>query len=385
MIRNRKKMFLVLGSIIAIVCLCLCFRLFNKRSVDLDLKIIEGNSFQNDVIAMLCYNSGHSDMSKSKTFLVSNDYIKESDFKYYLGVAHVFPDEIISKNFAVPFGFNSGSEMSDKMGQIIDYRKYKDLEVLVLNDWRTEDKKFIIAFNKLGDISKIEFPVTGEAYLGMHRDQNYIYILINLEEKLLCSQIDITDNSYSIEEISYNGLVRDRKDLLESNVIIKNNRIFLGETSYKNGAINSTVSSYNLITKEKKQVDCKDRWIYNLLYNNGELIVLCGKNPDAQGYFKNIEYLSVDENLNERKRNNIDGLPVDIDVTNMRDRSILYNHKLYSILNGIKIGINYLLVYDLESEQIEYLASIENADNEKTLLDWEFLIMENENIHSIIK
>ena len=369
MVKAYKYILIIIPLIVMGFAVYLLF-----KPIAMHIKPIIGKDFPSGVTALLCYSAWHNNIAQSKTFFVNSEQKILSGDQYYLGVSHVFSDETVTNNFAVPLGYKSGAQMSDEFGQIIDYKNYKDAEVLVINDWRRKDMQFIIAYNKDGNLNTVKFPVDDMAYLGTCRDNNYVYVLINLEQYLSVTKINIEDNSYSIEHIPYTNFVRKRTDLSEANTIVKDSVIYVGEVTHENNNDTSSVTSYNLVTKEIKSISFDTDILYNLSIYNNNFIALFATGIDDIGYYQQIKYMEFDNQLNEIHLSHIANLPSNIDTASLRDRSIVYNSVLYTIINGINTKDSYLLSFDLSNKTTNYLAHISTNDKNRTLFDWEFLI-----------
>lgn len=209
--------------------------------------------------------------------------------------------------------------------------------------------------------------------------------MINSKNELIISSIDTTNNNNEITNISYSGLVRDRTDLSGSYTLIKNGRLYLGEATYdtKSDTVFSTISMLDLSNKEIYSVTFEDEWIYNLLYNENEIVALFGTGKDDRGYYQNIMCSVVDLNLDVISTHSIMGLPENIDTVNFADRSQIYNDILYTIINDITLGKNHLLAYNIKEEEILFQAELETKMANKYLFDWNFYIYSNNNYYEI--
>lgn len=378
------KHLIVLSLICCAGVLCyLSITNFESEKISVCKKI--GNELQDNISAMLCYSEGHSEIAKSETFFYTKDSLKKSENQYYLGVSHIFPDEIITERFAIPLGYKDSKDMASNLGQILDYANYEKAEILILNDWYKENKKIIVAYIIDNDLKTVEFSVEDEAYLGTYVDNNIIYTLINSKNELIISSIDTTNNNNEITNISYSGLVRDRTDLSGSYTLIKNGRLYLGEATYdtKSDTVFSTISMLDLSNKEIYSVTFEDEWIYNLLYNENEIVALFGTGKDDRGYYQNIMCSVVDLNLDVISTHSIMGLPENIDTVNFADRSQIYNDILYTIINDITLGKNHLLAYNIKEKEILFQAELETKMANKYLFDWNFYIYSNNNYYEI--
>ena len=376
--------------IIASLICCVGVLLYLASNIESDNKKISvhkkiGNELQDNISAMLCYGEGHLESAKSETFFYTKDYLEESENQYYLGVSHVFPDEIITERFAIPLGYKNSKEMASNLGQILDYANYEKAEILILNDWYNENKKIIVAYIVDNDLKTIEFPVKDEAYLGTYIDDNIIYTLINSKNELILSSIDITNNNNEIKTISYSGLVRDRTDLSGSYTLIKNNVLYLGEATYdtKSDTVFSTISMLNLANNETYSITFENEWIYNLLHNDNEIVALMGAGKDDIGYYQDIVCNIIDLNLDVISTHSIMGLPDNIDTVNFADRSQIYNGILYTIINGTTLGNNHLLAYNIKEKEVIFQAELESKVKNKILFDWNFYIYSNNNYYEI--
>lgn len=354
-----------------------------NKKVSIHKKI--GNELPENVSAMLCYGEGHLESAKSETFFYTKDYLEQSENQYYLGVSHVFPDEVITERFAIPLGYKNSKDMASNLGQILDYANYEKVEILILNDWYNEDKKIIVAYIIDNDLKTVEFPVEDEAYLGTYIDNNIIYTLINSKNELILSTIDIANNNNEIKIISYSGIVRDRTDLSGSYTLIKNNILYLGEATYdaKSDTVFSTISMLNLANNETYSITFENEWIYNLLYNENEIVALMGAGKDDIGYYQDIVCNIIDLKLDIISTHSIMGLPDNIDTVNFADRSQIYDGIIYTIINGITLGKNHLLAYNIKEKEIIYQAELESKVKDKILFDWNFYIYSNNDYYEM--
>jgi len=369
---------------VAILCYVLTSDLESgNRKVSIHKKI--GNELPENISAMLCYGEGHLESSKSETFFYTKDYLEQSENQYYLGVSHVFPDEIITERFAIPLGYKNSKDMASNLGQILDYANYEKAEILILNDWYNENKKIIVAYIINNDLKKVEFPVEDEAYLGTYIDNNIIYTLINSKNELILSTIDIANNNNEIKTISYSGFVRDRTDLSGSYTLIKNNILYLGEATYdtQSDTVFSTISMLNLANNETYSITFENEWIYNLLNNENEIVALMGAGKDEIGYYQDITCNIIDLKLDVISTHSIMGLPDNIDTVNFADRSQIYDGILYSIINGTTLGKNHLFAYNIKEKEIIYQAELESKEKDKILFDWNFYIYSNNDYYEI--
>lgn len=349
------------------------------------MNIVKGTALNEEICAMLCYSEGHSGIAKSETFFFHDNVLKESAEQYYLGVSHVFPDNTVTDNFAIPLGFKDGKDMANKLGQIVDYKRFKETEVLILNEWNTENKRFIVAYKTDGDLNTVEFKVTDEAYLGTYFENNKIYVLINLKDYLLVAVVDTLNNVCDTKAVPYTGLVRDRTDLSESYTLIKNEIIYLGEVTYnlEKDEVYSTVSMFNFETEEINSVTFNDEWLFNLSQNGDELVALLGTDKDSRGYYQGINYSILDNKLNVISNNLIHDLPEDIDTVNFSDRSKIHNNKIYTIINGVNLSKSHLVVYDLVTKKVTFCVELVTKMTNKTLFDWNFYLLNNDDYYEI--
>ncbi len=383
--KKNIKIFIILSLIccIGVLCYLLTTNFESSKKVSVHKEI--GNELQDDISAMLCYSEGHSEIAKSETFFYTKDYLNKSENQYYLGVSHVFPDEIITERFAIPLGYKNSKEMASNLGQILDYTNYEKAEILILNDWYNENKKIIVAYIIDNDLKTVEFSVEDEAYLGTYVDNSTIYTLINSKNQLIISSIDTANNNNEITTVSYSGLVRDRADLSGSYTLIKNSILYLGEATYdtKSDTVFSTISMLNLANNETYSITFENEWIYNLLHNDNEIVALMGAGKDDIGYYQDIVCNIIDLNLDAISTHSIMGLPDNIDTVNFADRSQIYNGILYTIINGTTLGKNHLLAYNIKEKEIIFQAELETKMVNKYLFDWNFYIYSNNNYYEI--
>lgn len=349
------------------------------------IDVVNGTEIGEEICAMLCYSEGHSGIANSETFFLHNNSLEKSTEQYYLGVSHVFPDDTVTEKFANPLGFKDGKDMAEKLGQIVDYKNFEETEVLVLNDWDTDYKKFIVAYIMNGVLNTVEFKVTDEAYLGTYFNNDKLYVLVNLKDHLLVAIVDIQDAVCETKVISYNALVRDRTDLSEAYTFIKNEIIYVGEVTYnlERDEVYSTVSSFNMKTEEVKSVKFNNAWLFNLSQNDDEIVALFGTGKDSRGYYQGINYSIMDANLNIISDNLIRDLPDNIDTVNFNDRSKIYQNKIYTIINDVKLNKSHLVVYDLTLQEIITCLELESKIPNKTLFDWNFYVLKNDVCYEI--
>ena len=382
------KIFIILTLICSvIVILCNYLSVFkgekNNKQVSVHTQI--GNELPENIAAMLCFSNGHSEIAKSETFFYEKNGIEKSENQYLLGVSHVYPDEIITEKFAIPLGYKDSNEMEADFGQIVDYANFEMAEILILNDWYSENKKFIVAYIVDNELKTVEFPVKDEAYLGTCLDNNKIYTLINEKDTLLLSSIDITNNKNEVRNISYAGLVKDRTDLSGAFSFVKNDILYLGEATYdsKTDTVTSTISLLNLLNDKTHSISFENEWIYNLSCNGNEIVALFGTGKDSIGYYKNITCCIMDFKLDVISTHSIMGLPKDIDTVNFADRSQIYNGILYTIINDINLEKSHLIAYDIKNQEIVFYAELETKMENKILFDWNFYINESGNYYEI--
>ena len=209
----------------------------------------------------------------------------------------MFSDARITSNFAIPLGYEKGEDIPVKLGQIMDHKNFRDVEVLTVLNWKSEEEQFTILYNIDSKMNRVDFPATGGAYLGTYKDENHIYIVSNPENYLQICDIDILSHSHEIKQVSYKNLVRFSPDLAEAMTVIKDGVLYLGEKTYNHeeGTVYSTISSYDLVNERKlNELHFENERIYNLSFYEDTLVALMSTGKDEKGYYQELTYHEID-------------------------------------------------------------------------------------------
>lgn len=383
----KKK---VIGVVsIALICVIGLFAvlfLYRDGNQYISVRKAHGDGLPHDVSALLYYSQGAVIIPPGETYFFSDHIIKEES-EYYIAYSHVFSDARITSNFAIPLGYENGEDIPVKLGQIMDHKNFRDVEVLTVLNWKSEKKQFTILYNIDSKMNRVDFPATGGAYLGTYKDENHIYIVSNLENYLQICDIDILSHSHEIKQVSYKNLVRFGPDLAEAMTVIKDGVLYLGEGTHnlEEGTIYSTISSYDLVNERKlNELHFENELIYNLSFYEDTLVALMSTGKDEKGYYQELTYHEIDaEDLAVKTSQTIEGLPDNIDTINLRDKSKIHQGLLYTVIEGIIRKRDYIMVYNLKTQEIEFLAELQLKNSNKSLSDWNFLIRENDEMYEI--
>jgi hypothetical protein len=371
-----KYIFLIVIVIIGVIIYTI---LTSKPSVS--EKVIVGDVSLNKVTAQLSYDTYPAGGGDSKVFLLNSKKITLMSSKYFAPYSIAFSEDIVTENFIKPLGYEGVVDMDIKFGQPIDYKNYKDLEVFVVMDNR-EETQYNVFYNKNSKLNSVKFNVNSTSYLGISKDNDNIYVLIKSEEGLHLTKIDTIKNTFETKNISVDfveNIVSVRADF-----IVKDNILYVCEDNSVNYQFISTISSFNLITNEIKKLDFLDNEsIYALQKYNDNFIALLSTDL-RDGYFRSIKCVEFDKNLQIIKSSKIDSLPEDIKTENIKDRSIVYDDVLYTLVNGQN---DYMIEFDLINEKTIYLSELiykeSLTDNKnRTLFDWNFFVVDEQNLYN---
>ncbi len=374
----KKAIRILIFVVVFFTCISILAWGFNISNNKVMIRNMNDKNLPNYVQAILCYSTGASGLSDSNTFLLSNNKLEESADHYYLAYSHIFSDEEITKKFAKPLGYKDGKEMVRQLGQIFDYKNFDGVEVLILNNWYEENGELSIIYNIAGDLKIAECNVGDATLLGTYLDENMIYVFLTFENEVMVVKTNINDNFCTKISIPYAGMIRNRTDLLESNILIRNGIIYLGEytVDYEKDEMYSTITSFSMDYGIIKCLRFEDGLLYHLSSTKNELVALFATDKNEAGYYQQIDCKMIDFDLSLFSNHKIQNLPNNIETMKLRDSSRVHENVLYTIIDSIYPDKNYLIAYELQKREIIYCGVLENKIPNKVLFDWSFYIQQ---------
>lgn len=310
----------------------------------------------------MCYSLGAEGIVRSsKKLILKNGRIKRDWSLHFYSTSGALSDKIVTKEFAVPLGYGKGSVLSDELGQMVDYRNYEDLQILLVDDWRRTDPEFIILTKRNNEIEKFHFDIKTSKYVGISRSKNNVYVMLNVsgDQGLVLLNLDLERKILDSHEFPLDGgFIEATSDVpvKQGGFTVNGDIVYFGIPKFEKNLImlpDSYISSYNMKTREIKKVDFENESIFSVLNYGNDGILALSLHRDSN----KLKILEIDSTLNIKKTHLVD-LMFEMDPQYYADRGLLKGSILYVTLDGrynvdhTNKGKDYLLAYDMKNEKV---------------------------------
>lgn len=196
--------FLVVGITIAL--------LIYDKGVDISKERHESN-----VVTLLYFETNEAKKYEPSTALLESGQIKPYE-SYIRGFSYAIPEKIIDR--PVQYGLNI------EEWQILDYARYENAEIIVLDNWRLDNTKYAVIYNSnTYFIPKLS---QNSIYISWSNDNSHFFLYEKEEnrmaDKLIVHTLDLINGKYSYQIINMEN--ENEKPFLEGQIFCNDNFVY---------------------------------------------------------------------------------------------------------------------------------------------------------------